>query len=193
MRIRLNLSSRPFTNHRLLWIAVLAIFLVSGWLTMWASQEKEKASAQAAEIRNRIKAREAEVEKTKQDEELRRQKEPKVVLSPKEQIVIASARQLISRKAFSWNRMMTDIEKYVPTDTRITGIKVNAIRVSGGGPEADLEVKALGRTAAQLTLSMASFQKSGEVFGVGEVEQGPLTESGEVPFTLILQYRPARG
>jgi hypothetical protein len=160
---------------------------------MWASQEKERASAQAAEIRNRIKAREAEVEKAKQEDELRRQKDQKVVLSQQEQIVIASARQLISRKAFSWNRMMTDIEKYVPPDTRITGIKVNAIRVSGGGPEADLEVKALGRTAAQLTLSMASFQKSGDVFGVGEVEQGQLTESGDVPFTLILQYRPARG
>jgi hypothetical protein len=40
---------------------------------------------------------------------------------------------------------------------------------------------------------MASFQKSEGAFGVGEVQQSQLTDNGEVPFTVILLYRPSRG
>jgi hypothetical protein len=172
---------------------MLSVLFVSAWLTMWVSQEKEKASAQATEIENRIKAREAEVEKQKQEEDSRRQKDQNVVLSQQDQIQLAAARQLISKKSFSWNRMMTDIEQYIPPDTRVAGIKVNAIRAGGAGPEADLELKALGKTAAQLTQTMASFQKSERTFEVGEVQQSQLTETGEVPFTVMLQYRPSGG
>jgi len=193
MRNRLNLSSRPFVNHRLLWIAVVAVLAISAWLTMWVAQEKEKAAAQTEEIQNRIRAREAEVEKAKQDEELRRQRDLKVVISPQEQIQVASARQLISRKAFSWNRMIADIEEYVPSDARITSIKVNAIRAGSSGSEADLELKAIGRTTAQLTQTMTNLQKSGGPFGIRDVDQGQMTDSGEIPFTLMLQYRPGRG
>lgn len=172
---------------------MLSVLFVSAWLTMWVSQEKEKASAQATEIENRIKAREAEVEKQKQEEDSRRQKDQNVVLSQQDQIQLAAARQLISKKSFSWNRMMTDIEQYIPPDTRVAGIKVNAIRAGGAGPEADLELRALGKTSAQLTQTMATFQKSDGTFEVGEVQQSQLTETGEVPFTVMLQYRPSRG
>ena len=47
MRTTLNLSARPFVNHRLLYIAVAAIVLISLWLYLWTSSQRSLVTARA--------------------------------------------------------------------------------------------------------------------------------------------------
>jgi len=117
----------------------------------------------------------------------------KVVVTEQQAIELAAARQLIQRKVFSWNRMIGDIEEYVPKNTRITSIKVDE---SANSPEdivARIQVKAVGTTASEMTEMMLNLEKSGGLFTVGETGQDATTETGETPFTLNLTYRPRRG
>jgi hypothetical protein len=193
MRIDLNLSGRPFTNHRLFWMAVSFILLISLWLSLSITSEKARVRAQADELQNRIKDRQAEVEKIKQEAETRRKQEQKTVLTEQEIYQLESARQLIFRRSFSWSRLIRQIEDYVPPDTRIVGIKVQNIAQGPSGMTADLEISAVGKNAPQLTEMMERFEKSGGIFTTGDSTQGQATETGEVPFTIKLQYRVLRG
>src|SRR4051812_39980454 len=40
MRTTLNLSGRPFANHRMLYIAIAAVLLISLWLYLWTISER---------------------------------------------------------------------------------------------------------------------------------------------------------
>jgi hypothetical protein len=193
MRINLNLSGRPFTNHRLFWMTVGFIFVISLWLSLFITYERARVQAQADELQKRMQDQQVEVERIKREAEAQRRQEQKTVLTEQEVYQLEAARQLISRRSFSWSRLIRQIEDYVPSDTRIVGIKVQSIAQSSSGVTADLEISAVGKSATQLTEMMERFEKSGGIFTVGDSTQGKATETGEVPFTIKLQYRVPRG
>jgi Tfp pilus assembly protein PilN len=89
--------------------------------------------------------------------------------------------------------MISDLEGYVPKNTRIMSIKVDEIANAGEGVAARVEVKAIGTTAAEMTEMMANLEKSGGLFVVGNTGQETMTENGETPFTLSLAYNPRGG
>ena len=62
MRTSLNLSSRPFANHRLFWIAIAFVFFVSLWLGLWVNSEKSRVIAKADEVAGMVKAQEGKVD-----------------------------------------------------------------------------------------------------------------------------------
>src|SRR5215211_2049115 len=104
MRTDLNLSSRPFSNHRIFWIAVVAVFFISLWLLLWVSAEKSLVSAQADRLSRRITAQEEIVKQAEIDKQMRSQSQVEVKLDDQQRMQLAAARQLVSRKSFSWNR-----------------------------------------------------------------------------------------
>jgi hypothetical protein len=196
MRVNMNLSRRPFTNHRLFWIGVAVVFFFSLWFALWISAEKSVVSATANSIKQRIEAQEQNVEALKQEREQRKQAEQKTVLSQQEIMQLASARELIATRSFSWNRLISDFENHVPKDVRILSIKVEEVRGGPAGAVAYLEVKALGKSVAQMTEMLTSFERSGGLFLYREAQitQEAAEETGEVPFTITnLPYDPSRG
>jgi len=193
MRTNLNLSSSPFTNHRLFWVGVAAVFFISLWLLLWVSAEKSLVAAKAEGFERRISVQE-EIVKQKELERLARtQVQPDVKLDDQQRMQLAAARQLILRKAFSWNRLIGDIEEYIPNDARILSVKVDEVSSSQTGERATVEVKALGKTSAQMTEMMEALEKSGGLFAILQSGQDATSESGEVPFSLNLVYSPSRG
>jgi Tfp pilus assembly protein PilN len=116
----------------------------------------------------------------------------KVVVTEPQQIELAAARQLIGRKVFSWNRMLSDIEEYVPKNTRILSIKIEEV-ANTEEAMAKIQVKAIGTTPGEMTEMMVNLEKSSGLFTVGETGQDATTENNETPFTLNLSYRPRRG
>ncbi|HEY7543881.1 MAG TPA: hypothetical protein VID27_03320 [Blastocatellia bacterium] len=193
MRTTVNLSNRPFTNHRLLWISLAAIVLISLWLTLSVSGQKSYVIARADQKEQMVKDGEEELARLKKEIELREKENLPINISQQDAYQLAAARRLISLKSFSWNRLLTDIEAYVPEQARITSIKVGEMLADGNVLAARVEIKAMGKNAAQLTEMMSKLDKSGGLFLLGETGQEQTTDEGEVPFTINVIYRPGRG
>jgi Tfp pilus assembly protein PilN len=193
MRTHINLSRRPFTNHRLLWIVLVAAYFIAFWLFLWMTAEKGRVLAKQTELTQRIEGQKQAAKDAADEQERRKREQQKIVLTEQQAMQLASARRLIQRKVFSWNRMIGDIEEYVPKNTRIMSIKVAEIVNTADEVMARVEVKALGTTPDEMTAMMSNLQQSGGLFIVGETGQEASTETGETPFTLSLIYKPSRG
>jgi hypothetical protein len=193
MRTQINLSRQPFTNRRLLWIVLAAIYLTGFWLFLWIATEKDRVLAKQTELKLQIEGQRQAAIDAKLEQERRSSSEQKIVATEQQAVQLAGARQLIQRKTFSWNRMIGEIEGYVPNKTRIMSIKVEEIATEGDQLLAVVQVKALGTTPGEMTEMMLALEKSGGLFTVGETGQDATVESGETPFTLNLIYKPSRG
>ena len=193
MRTHINLSRRPFTNHRLLWIVLVAAYFIAFWLFLWMTAEKGRVLAKQTELMQRIEGQKQAAKDAADEQERRKREQQKIVLTEQQAMQLASARRLIQRKVFSWNRMIGDIEEYVPKNTRIMSIKVAEIVNTADEVMARVEVKALGTTPDEMTAMMSNLQQSGGLFIVGETGQEAPTDTGETPFTLSLIYKPSRG
>jgi hypothetical protein len=193
MRTQINLSRQPFTNRRVLWIVLVAVYLTGFWLFLWIATEKDRVLAKETELRLRIDGQRQAAADAKLEQERRSNSQQKIVATEQQALQLAAARQLIQRKGFSWNRMIGEIEDYVPKNTRILSIKVEEISNEADQVLASVQVKALGTTPGEMTEMMMSLEKSGGLFTVGETGQDAILESGETPFTINLTYKPSRG
>jgi len=155
--------------------------------------EKSRVLAKQTEIIQRMEGQKQAVEEALKEEERRKQQQQKTSLTEQQAIQLASARQLINKKMFSWNRMIGDLEEYVPKKARIMSIKVDEVGSAGQEVVASIRVKALGITPDEMTEMMTNLEKSGGRFVVLETGQDATIESGETPFTLNLIYKPSRG
>jgi Tfp pilus assembly protein PilN len=193
--VRLNLSSKPFTNHRVFWICVVVVLLLSGEGLWLISQQKMAESREIDEIEGKIKSRQAMFDQTKEQEAARQRESDKIFMTDQDALLLASARQMIARKAFSWDKMLTDLEANIPKRARVTEIKVSSVNLSADGPMVSLDIGAVGASPAELTELMQNLEKTNGVFVVGDVGQGAATnDTGEIPFNLQAEYRPsARG
>ena len=193
MRTNLNLSRKPFKNHRLFWIAIAALFFLSLWFGLWVTSETTRVKAKADELANLIKAQEGQVKDYLEEQERLRLAEEKIVMSEQDAIHLASARQLIASRAFAWNRLIGDIERYIPNKAKVTSIELSGASTDGGSVVAQVEIKAVGQQTGQLTEMMESMEKSGGLFAVRTFSQEAALETGEIPFTLRVSYAPSRG
>lgn len=152
-----------------------------------------RVEAQAEDVRLTIQSREAQVAKIHEEQERLKQQQQQVVIGEQDAKQLASARQLLALKAFSWNKMIADIEAYVPKDARVVSIKVSEFASAGREVSANVEINALGKGPAQMTEMMSSLEKSGGLFELGQVNQDAPGDGGESPFTINVIYRPVRG
>lgn len=169
------------------------VYVTSLWLILWFVNEKANVVARADDAKKRIDSQKQLVKEYSDERERRSKEQVKVVISEQQQIELAAARQLIGRKVFSWNKMLSDIEEYVPKQARITSIKVEEVADTPEEAMAKIEVKAVGATPGEMTEMMVNLEKSAGLFSVGATGQEATTEAGETPFTLNLTYRPRRG
>src|SRR6266576_2637513 len=54
MRTQINLSRQPFTNRRVLWIVLVAVYLTSFWLFLWIATEKDRVLAKESKVQLQI-------------------------------------------------------------------------------------------------------------------------------------------
>ena len=190
--MQVNLARQPFTNRKLFWIAVWGLFFVSLSIGLWAFSEKTTASAQSRRLAASVSEREREVKQLNEDAERRKQQSVKVQLTERDAYELAAARRLIARKAFPWTKLINDLETHVPKQVRILSIKVDESVDEAGELVGLVEVKAIGKTADQMTEMMASVDNSGGLFTRGQSAQDQALDTSEVPFTMNLIYRPFR-
>jgi Tfp pilus assembly protein PilN len=194
MRTQLNLSSKPFYNHRLFWIGVLAVFFVSLWLLLWMDSERSRVSAETADFQSEADALRKRNDAAIEANQTARKQQTVTVLDESQLRELAAARLLIDQKTFSWNRLLGDLETFMPKQARITGIRVTEIVDTGSGVAANIEIKAAGKSYAEMNEMMARIEESAGLFRIaGTAVQSAVDETGETPFTLNLIYSTTRG
>jgi hypothetical protein len=193
MRTSLNLAANPFINHRLFWIAAVTFFFLSLWFALWVNAEVSRVRQEASTVESQIKAQEGRVQEYRDELERRRREKAAIIMTPEQGRELAAAHKLVASRAFSWNRLIANIERFVPKKAKVTSIQVEESAANDQRVVAQLEIKAIGQTAAQMTEMMESMDKSAGLFEVKSFTQEQAIESGETPFTLRVSYSLTRG
>jgi len=194
MRTTLNLSGRPFANHRLFYVAIAAVLLLSLWLYLWTYSQRSLVTAKADITAVRVRDAQERLDKAQQDHQHKAEEKQPTPVSDQDRLELASARQLLARRAFSFNSLFATIEHYVPKTARLVGLKVEKVAPIGQPITANVEVKAVGQSAAAMTEMMEKLEKSGGVLAIRQSTQEAAPDNGsEIPFTLVLTYTPGGG
>lgn len=193
MPLVLNLSRRPFTNRRPFWAVIVAVLLGCGGVAVWVNNKTSAANQRIVDMNRQLKSQQASFEAARKSREEREREDAKLQITPGETYELAEARQIIRTKAFSWDKLLSDIEAYIPQKAKVIDLKVERPQPGDNGLEAAIQVGALGESSAQMTELMDNFAKSGGLFTVNDVSQGQMDDTGHVPFAIKVEYHPWAG
>ena len=189
MTTKLNLASRPFSNHALPWVLtglIVAVSLVSLLLIMrWTGQAKAQGNAVQADINalnqqeQGLKAQAAAVQESLTQEQLQ---------------TLAAAHVLVDRKRFSWSRLFADIESALPGNVRVTRISVRDVAARGEQTLAELDLTVVSKDPATITNMISEMDRVG-IFQAELRAQNLQKGRGEsgTEYELYVIYRPPAG
>lgn len=119
--ISTNLSTRPFYNERLVHtllgivaVAVLAVSALNAWTIVSLSGKDGEQNAQAARAEKKTE------EARRAADRIRRSIDPAQLKAVTADAV--EANRLIEERTFSWTQLLSDFEKTLPADVRITAV-----------------------------------------------------------------------
>jgi type IV pilus assembly protein PilN len=122
MRIDINLASQPYEDARQFWlrwgtalavVAVLTLALLAGTVTGWLNARRDRAKI--ADLRTRIGQRD---ETRQQAEDFLNRPENRATRDESQLL-----NDLIEHKAFSWTRVLEDLEKVMPPRVHLVSIR----------------------------------------------------------------------
>jgi type IV pilus assembly protein PilN len=122
MRIDINLASQPYEDARQFWlrwgtalaaVAVLTLALLAGGVTGWLNARRDRAKI--ADLRTRI----AQRDQTRQQAEDFLNRPENRATRDESQLI----NELIEHKAFSWTRVLEDLEKVMPPRVHLVSIR----------------------------------------------------------------------
>jgi type IV pilus assembly protein PilN len=122
MRIDINLASRRYEDARQFWlrwgtalaaVAVLTLALLAGAVTGWLNARRDRAKI--ADLRTRI----AQRDQTRQQAEDFLNRPENRATRDESQLI----NELIEHKAFSWTRVLEDLEKVMPPRVHLVSIR----------------------------------------------------------------------
>src|SRR5260370_1795140 len=121
MRLDINLATQPYEDERQFWlrwgtalaaVAVLTLMLLAGTVTGWHNERRDRAKS--ADLRTRI----AQRDQTRQEAEDFLNRPEKRATRDESQLI----NELIEHKAFSWTRVLEDLEKVMPPRVHLVSI-----------------------------------------------------------------------
>jgi len=188
MRSLVNLSSQPFRNRRLFWLAILLLFVVPAYFGLGAigdlARRQSEIDALDAEIHRLEGGIKAGAKPTSAD----------VKISADRNLQLVAASELIARRAFSWSQLLDDIERNLPGGVRVLRVAVAQIKpnerdAAGGENEsaATLLMTVIGKSGAEVTTMINKFQESRR-FKVSPVSAKPVEGTEEIEFDLKVEY-----
>jgi type IV pilus assembly protein PilN len=122
MRIDINLASQPYEDARQFWlrwgtalaaVAVLTLALLAGTVTGWFNARRDRAKI--ADFRTRI----AQRDQTRQQAEDFLNRPENRATRDESQLI----NELIEHKAFSWTRVLEDLETVMPPRVHLVSIR----------------------------------------------------------------------
>lgn len=185
MNNSLNLASKPFSNRILPWAVSAMILFVAlvGLVVVFQltnSARKEAAIAEA-EI-NALKQREHAL--------MDAAKEVKSSFTSDQQLALPAAHALVDRKAFSWSRLLADLEASLPNNVRVSRIAVRDVAIQSGQTVAQLDLAVFTQNASTISEMISAMHREG-VFQVEVRSQNLQKGRGEsgTEYELFVIYR----
>src|SRR5262245_34447393 len=105
MQKYLNLSQHPYTNRRLFWLCLFAILCVNLVFAFWTVTQKAQIASDINQVRGQIDQKNRNITLLKEKYKEATVVIPQTVLTDEQKYQLASARQLIGQKGFSWNTL----------------------------------------------------------------------------------------
>ena len=185
MNNSLNLASKPFSNRILPWALTAIILFVSLigliFVVKLTTNAKNEAGVLDAEI-NQLKQREhAALEAAKQLQQ---------ELSADQKEALPAAHSLVDRKAFSWSRLLADLEGSLPAKVKVTRISVREVSRQADQTVAQLDMSVFSQDPAVVNAMISSMQAEG-IFYAQILNQSLQKGRGEpgTEYDLFVIYR----
>lgn len=159
----------------------------------WTATGKARTASEINELKSQIAPKQANIAALKEKSEKNKVVVTQTSLTEEQKYQLASARMLIAQKSFSWNGLLSDIEKYVPKRVRIISIKLAENTKAADEGTILVEIVAAGESSAQMTEMMTAIENSSGKFVLDQADQQATADDGSVPFTIRLTYKPMRG
>ena len=189
MNNSLNLASKPFSNRILPWALTAIILFVSLigliFVVKLTTNARNEAGVLEAEI-NQLKQREhAALEAAK-----RLQQE----LSADQKQALPAAHSLVDRKAFSWSRLLADLEASLPAKVKVTRIAVREVNRQADQTVAQLDLAVFSQDPAVVNAMISSMHDEG-IFNAEIRTQNLQKGRGETgtEYELFVIYRARSG
>jgi Tfp pilus assembly protein PilN len=188
MRPLVNLSSQPFRNRQLFWLAILLLFAVPFYFGLDAigamARRQAELDALDAEIQ-RLQGALKTVEKPAS---------ANVTISADRNLQLVAASELIARRAFSWSQLLDDIERNLPAGARVLRVAVAKIQPDerdGAAGEnetaATLNMTVIGKSGNDVTTMINKFHESRR-FKVSPISKKTVEGTEEIEFDLKVEY-----
>src|SRR5262247_4427567 len=184
MRPLVNLSSQPFRNRRLFWLAILLLFAVPSYFGL-------DAIGTLARRENDIKTLDDELKRLQGS--LKTVEKPtgaNVTISADQNRQLVAASDLVARRAFSWSLLLNDIERNLPAGVRVLRVEVNQIQpderdgaIGGAQNAAVLSMTVIGKSGGDVTTMINKFNDSNR-FKVFPLSSKVLEGTNDVEFAL---------
>jgi Tfp pilus assembly protein PilN len=188
MRPLVNLSSKPFHNRRLFWLATLLLFVVPAYFGIDAvgtlaqrKAELDTLDAQIQRLQDAAKSGD-------------KQASTNTSISADQNLQLVAASELIARRAFSWSRLLDDIERNLPAGVRVLRVAVAQIqpnerdgRAGENENAATLNMTVIGKSNADVTTMINKFHESRR-FRVAPVSKKAVEGTDEIEFELKVEY-----
>ncbi|HEV2666051.1 MAG TPA: hypothetical protein VG324_14120 [Blastocatellia bacterium] len=188
MRPVANLSSQPFRNRRLFWLAILLLFVVPAYFGLGAIGDLARRQAELDELNAEVQRLEGAVKPADKPAPAN------AAITADRNLQLVAASELIARRAFSWSQLLDDIERNLPAGVRVFRIVVARIQpnergAAGGENEsaAILTMSVVGKSGAEVTTMINKFHESRR-FKVSPLSQKPVEGTEEIEFDLKVEY-----
>jgi Tfp pilus assembly protein PilN len=190
MRPLVNLSSHPFRNRRLFWLAILTLFVLPSYLGLQAIDRITKRELEISELDAEIKKLEGALKK------IEKPVNTNVTISADQNRQLVAASELVARRAFSWSQLLNDIERNLPPTVRVLRVAVARIQpgesdgaVGGNANAATLGFTVIGKSGGDVTAMINKFHDSGR-FKVFPKSKKSIEGTEDVEFELEVEYYP---
>jgi len=152
----LNLASKPFSNRIVPWALTVLILFVSLIGLIIVVQLTTTANREAA-------AAQAEINQLKQREHalLDSAKLVQQSFTADQQQALPAAHELVDRKAFSWSRLLSDLESSLPANVKVSRIAVRDVSRQANQTVAQLDLAVFAKDAATISDMISSMHQEG--------------------------------
>lgn len=190
MKPLVNLSSNPFRNRRLFWLAILLLFLIPAYFLMDVVGNAERLKGEISAQAMLVKGLESQVKVSNKPAT------SNVNISPEQNKQLVAASELIARRVFSWVHLLSDTERSLPPGVRVLRVAVNQILPSereeafdGTRNAATLTLTVIGKTGQDVTTMINRFHDTGR-FKVIPISRKTVDGTDEIEFELQVEYFP---
>ncbi len=193
MHIDLNLAKNPFRNRSLFWLGMTAVLLIALTAFLLVVTRAAGVNTDTGTLREQLDKQEATIKDLESHVDEIQNAKASTVFSDVDRRALDDARKLLVQRSFSWSRLFGDLEPNVPTNVKLTAIEVEDFAGDGPNRTATLLIKGRGKDFGQLSAFMANLDATGGRFAADPVSNGPVNDSQDFEFSLLVRYRPFVG